>query len=58
LIDVRRMITMKKYEEPLMEVIELVTRDVFMSASGGEPVIPGIGGGGGFGEDNGEEDGF
>lgn len=46
-----------KYENPKMELIELVPREVFMTAStGGGTIIPGTGGGGDFEDDNGEGD--
>ena len=45
-----------KYEDPEMQVIELMARDVFMTVSGGGTVTPGIGGGGDFEDDNGEGD--
>ena len=42
-----------KYEEPGMQVIVLIARDVFMSASTPEgTVTPGIGGGGVFEDDD------
>ena len=40
-----------KYEDPEMQVIELMARDVFMTASGGN-ISSGTGGGGGFEDDD------
>ena len=46
-----------KYEEPGMQVIKLMARDVFMSTSpSGGTVTPGVGGGGVFDDDDGEGD--
>jgi hypothetical protein len=41
-----------KYEEPLMNVIELVTREVFMTGSPGGTIGSQTGGGGGVFEDD------